>query len=213
MFNKKPTCLKKNPYSFVVGVGSPKGIVNIFSPNSQEPVLKILAHNGVVNSIDFSKDGNYMISSGSDCQFKIFDIRNSFTELFSYYTAKEGSTVKFSQTNLAAVTIGSNIHFWKDSHLQKQKAPFFKYEESSRSRITDCGFVPYEDFMGVCSNGKFESIFVPNSGLPDFDTFEENLNTERRQNREMVVQKLLEKVFLKASEGNNRIEPHDYWKN
>jgi U3 small nucleolar RNA-associated protein 7 len=187
--------LRKNPFSYVVGAASPKGIVSIFSPNSQEPLLKILAHNGVVNSIDFSRDGNYMLTCGSDSQFKVFDIRKSFAELYSYYTPKEGTNVRFSQTGIAAVSCGSSLVFWKDCYLSKQKSPFFKHENIQRKHITATSFVPYEDFMGVCYNGQFESIFVPSSGAQDYDTFEDNLNPERRQNREMIVQKLLDKVF------------------
>lgn len=96
---------------------------------------------------------------------------------------------------MAAVSMGSNVLFWKDCYLEKQKSPYFKHEDVSRKTITGCEFVPYEDFMGVCFNNKFESIFVPGTGSSDFDTFEDNLNPEHRQKREQVVHKLLEKVY------------------
>lgn len=187
--------MRKNPYNSVIGVGSSKGVVHVYSPNSQEPLLRILAHNANVNSLDFSRDGNYMLTGGSDRQFKLFDIRRTNQELYSYHTPKEASIVRFSQTGLVGVASGSTIFYWKDSYLEKQKGPFFKHEDVSRLAINDMSFVPYEDFMGLTCFNKFESVFVPESGARDYDTFEDNLNSEKRQNREIVVSKLLEKVF------------------
>jgi len=186
--------MRKNPQSFVVGVSSPKGVVKVFSPNSQEPLLQILAHNAPVTSLDFSRDGNYLLTAGGDCRFKIWDIRNSYHEVFSYSVPWKPTDVRFSQTGLAAVASGHSVFFWKDAQLEKQKGPYFRHDDLHRKQVTGCAFAPYEDFMGVCHDAAFESIFVPGSGSRDFDTFEDNLNTDRRQNREIVVQKLLQKV-------------------
>ena len=177
-------------------MASPKGVVKVFSPNSQEPLLQILAHNAPVTSLDFSRDGSYMLTGGADCRFKIWDIRNTFKELYSYNVPWAPTDVRFSQTQLAAVASGHSVFVWKDAHLEKQKGPYFKHEDVSRKQVTHCAFAPYEDFMGVGYNGAFESIFVPGAGAKEYDTFEDNLNGDRRQNREIVVQKLLEKVSL-----------------
>ena len=135
-----------------------------------------------------------MLSAGSDRQFKVFDIRRSYKELFSYFTPKEATKVCYSQTNVAAVSSGSQIYFWKDCHSEKQKTPFFKHDDLTRKPINDMSFIPYEDFMGVTCMNKFQSIFVPGTGSKDYDTYEINLNSEIRQNREITVKKLLEKV-------------------
>ena len=154
-----------------------------------------------------------MLTAGSDRQFKVFDIRKTFSELYSYYTPKEASHVHFSQTNLVSVASGSSIYFWKDCQSSKQKAPIFRHDNVDRRNVSDCRFVPYEDFMGVCYNGKFVSVFLPESGSFWFDTFENNLNQDRRQNREIIVTKLLEKVSLKASKRDNNFESKHYWQN
>lgn len=187
----------------MIGAASNKGVVRVYSPNSQEPLLQILAHNAPVNSIDFSRDGNYMLTAGGDRRFKIFDVRNTYQELYCYNTPWQGSEARFSQTNLAAVSSGSSIYVWKDCHLEKQKAPYFRHDDSLRRPVTACAFVPYEDFMGVAYKGGFESIFVPSSGAREFDTFEDNLNLETKQNREITVQKLLEKVRLSVAKGDD----------
>lgn len=186
--------MRRNPFNFTVGVSSPKGVVDFYSPNSSESLLKVLAHNSRVNSIDFSTCGNYMLSAGSDRQCKVFDIRHTFKELFAYCTPKAASRVCLAQTGVAAVASGSQVFFWKDVHCEKQRAPCFKHEDLSRSPVTDMAFVPFEDFMGVASSDRFESILVPGTGARDYDTFETNLNPEVRQNREIAVRKLIEKV-------------------
>jgi len=62
-------------------LGSKNGVVSFYTPNSSESVLKILAHNAIVKSVDFTKNGNYMSTIGSDNTLKIFDMRNYFKEI------------------------------------------------------------------------------------------------------------------------------------
>ncbi len=37
----------------LIGVGNNKGCIEFFTPNNSDCVLKILAHNGKINSFDF----------------------------------------------------------------------------------------------------------------------------------------------------------------
>lgn len=41
-------------------------MVELFTPNSVEPIVKVFAHNGLINSLDFSSDGNYIVTAGTD---------------------------------------------------------------------------------------------------------------------------------------------------
>lgn len=55
-------------------------------------------------------------------------------------------------------------------------------------------FVPFEDLMGLGTSKGFSSIVVPGSGVPYFDTYENNPFETRKQKRESLVHKLLEKL-------------------
>ena len=44
----------KNPNNGLIAVGSDKGVVSFYTPNSSDAVLKILSHNAIVKSIDFT---------------------------------------------------------------------------------------------------------------------------------------------------------------
>lgn len=61
-----PKCLVKNPQNGLMAVGSTKGTVSFFTPNSSDVVLKVLCHNSMVNSVDFTQNGYYMSTVGSD---------------------------------------------------------------------------------------------------------------------------------------------------
>jgi U3 small nucleolar RNA-associated protein 7 len=184
----------KSIYNGLVGVGSTRGTVSLYSPNSGEPVVKVLAHNGHVNSFDFTQDGNYLITAGSDHQMKVFDIRNTFKEVYSYFTQREPTTLRVSQTGLVGVSYSDTILFWKDCYKEKQKSPYLKHEDKSNAKIKDFQFTPYEDFVGMTFNQKFETIFIPGSSSPDYDTFEDNIARVGKQLREHNVKRLLEKV-------------------
>ena len=165
----------------LVGVGSKNGTVSFFSPNSADCVLKVLAHNGRVNSFDFYRNSNYMVSVGSDKQMKVFDIRNTFKEVGAYFTPFESRSVRVSQTNLAGVSFKNQVFFWKDLAQAKQKAPYLKHEISNDKTVLDFQFVPFEDFAGLTFSGGFQSIVCPCSGLQKFDTFRDNFFYNKKQ--------------------------------
>ena len=126
---------------------------------------------------------------------KVFDIRKTFTEVYAYWTAREPTNVKISQTGLTGVSYKDTILFWKDCYKEKQKVPYLKHEDKSRLLINDFEFTPYEEFVGLTFNQKFENIFIPGSSSPDYDTFEDNVARVRKQLREHQVKRLLEKVI------------------
>lgn len=87
----------------MIGIGSSSGTLNLFTPNQQDPVLKVLAHNGNLSHFDFSHDERFFVSVGSDQQMKVFDMRNYYKEMDSYFTPMNSVDLKISQTGLTAV--------------------------------------------------------------------------------------------------------------
>lgn len=60
--------------------------------------------------------------------------------------------------------------------------------------INNCQFVPFEDLMGLGTSYGFSSIAVPGSGVPYYDVFEHNPFETRKQKREALVHKLMDKL-------------------
>ena len=186
--------MRQNPFNSLIGIASNKGTVSLYTPNSSDPAIKLLAHSGTVNSFDFSKDGRYVVTAGSDNQMKVFDIRQNFKELYAYWLPKKPTDIKISQTGLVASVVGNDVMFWKNIWHEKQKKPYLKHNSRLNAPINRFNFVPYEDFAGVTSKNNFESILVPGSSISDYDTFEHNVSGNHRQERETAVHKLLDKV-------------------
>lgn len=64
----------------------------------------------------------------------------------------------------------------------------------SRGNINNSRFVPFEDLMGLGTTYGFSSIAIPGSGVPYYDTFENNPFETKKQKRESLVHKLLDKL-------------------
>lgn len=50
-----------------------------------------------------------------------------------------------------------------------------KHNSIGRSKIVDCSFAPFEDFLGIGTDKGFESVCIPGAGEAKFDAWEANL--------------------------------------
>ncbi|KAL4456195.1 hypothetical protein ABPG74_014156 [Tetrahymena malaccensis] len=190
---REPVCMKQNPYNAIIGIGDNKGCVNMYSPNTSEPLVKMLCHKGNVNSLAFDKRGFYMVTAGTDGLWKVWDLR-TYKLLHDYFAPSTVSHLDISQSGVLALSYGCRLQLWKDWQLEKQKQPYMKHESFGYNTITDTQFVPYEDFLGLGIDGGFQSIVVPGAGEANFDAFESNPYQTKKQAREGLVKKLLEKI-------------------
>jgi U3 small nucleolar RNA-associated protein 7 len=76
----EPLCMQQNPQNGVICIGHNTGEVTMWTPNmGSTPVVKILTHpSAPVTSLATSRDGRYMVTSGKDSKFKVWDIRNTY---------------------------------------------------------------------------------------------------------------------------------------
>ena len=49
--------------------------------------------------------------------------------------------------------------------------------------MKNCRFVPFEDIMGIGTTEGFSSIAIPGSGVPFYDSFENNPFETKKQKR------------------------------
>ncbi|KAH7347818.1 U3 small nucleolar RNA-associated protein [Plectosphaerella cucumerina] len=193
-----PTALTHNPYNAILHAGHQNGTVTLWSPNSHEAVVKLLAHRGPVRSAAVEREGRYMVTAGQDCKMAVWDIR-MFKEVNSYFTRQPASSVSISDTGLTAVGWGTSTTIWKglfSKHTpvqEKVQSPYMAWGGEGQ-RVERVRWCPYEDTLGVSHNEGFSSIIVPGAGEANFDALEVNPFETTKQRQEAEVKNLLNKL-------------------
>lgn len=194
----QPVSLGQNRYNAIMHVGHQNGAVTLWSPNSQEPLVKLLAHRGPVRSLAMDRVGRYMVSTGQDQRMAIWDIR-MFKEVNSYFTRQPASSVAISDSGLTAVGWGTKTTIWKglfDNNAavqEKMQSPYMAWGGEGR-RVERVQWCPYEDVLGLGHDQGFSSIIVPGAGEANFDALEANPFETKKQRQESEVKGLLNKL-------------------
>ena len=192
----EPQAMQQNVQNAIVVAGHNNGEVTMWSPNmGSKPVVTIMAHpSAPITSLATSKCGTYMATTGKDSKFKIWDIRNTYQSIHTYYTPSPAVSCSFSDTGLVALGFGHEVQVWKNTPLEKQKTPYMKHRLPGRPGVHRVRFVPLEDVLGISHDLGYSSIVVPGSGEPNFDAFEANPFETKNQRQEAEVQNLLQKL-------------------
>ncbi|KAJ9082483.1 putative U3 small nucleolar RNA-associated protein 7 [Entomophthora muscae] len=188
----KASCLTQNIQNAVIHSGHACGTVALWSPNSKEPLVKMLCHMGPVRGVTIDQTGMYMATAGMDGKLKVWDLRG-YKPLDEYTTPRPAASITFSQRGILAVAFTGNISLWKDVCKEKQNSPYMNHK-ANPNQIHDLQFCPYEDVLGFGHSGGYSSIVVPGAGEPNFDSLEVNLYQTTKQRREREVHSLLNKV-------------------
>ena len=102
----------------------------MWTPNmGSKPVVTMLAHpSAPVMALATSRCGRYLATSGKDSKFKVFDIRNTYQSLNTFFSPTPASSLAFSDTGLLSLALSNEVHIWKGSyHGDKPKAPYMKH--------------------------------------------------------------------------------------
>ncbi|XP_041481473.1 WD repeat-containing protein 46-like [Lytechinus variegatus] len=183
--------MTQNQKNAIIHLGHPNGTVTMWSPNSREPLVKMLCHKGAVRSIAIDKQGTYMATGGMDRQLKIFDLR-TYKPLQAYQVSFGAGELCFSQKGLLAAACNNVVEVYKDCCLRTHDAPYMMHE--LRYPITNMGFCPYEDVLGVSHFHGYTSLLIPGAGEANFDALEANPYQNKQQRREYEIKALLEKI-------------------
>ncbi|RWS08415.1 WD repeat-containing protein 46-like protein [Dinothrombium tinctorium] len=189
---KTITAMCQNPANAVILTAHSNGTVSMFTPNSNEPVVKMLCSPCSITGVAVNDTGLYMATTGVDRSIKIWDVRN-YQCLQSYKLRAIPNCLCFSQKNLLSVGIGNVVEVYKDCCTQVAEEPYIRHKLES-SMISNVQFCNYEDVLGIGHRNGFVSILVPGSGEPNFDAYESNPFMTKSQRREMEVKQLLEKI-------------------
>lgn len=194
-----PVSLTQNPYNAILHVGQQNGTVALWSPNSQEPLVKLLAHRGPVRSVAVDREGRYMVSAGQDNKMCIWDIRNFKEAVDSYFTRAPATSLAISDTGLTAVGWGTRTTVWKGLYSkaravqEKVQSPYMTWGSDGHGveRVRWC---PFEDVLGVGHTDGFSSLIIPGAGEANYDALEVNPYETKKQRQEGEVKSLLNKL-------------------
>jgi U3 small nucleolar RNA-associated protein 7 len=193
-----PVSLTQNPWNAILHIGHQNGTVSLWSPNSAEPLVKLLAHRGPVRSLAVDREGRYMVSTGQDQKMAVWDIR-MFKEVNNYVTRTPASSVAISDTGLTAVGWGTHATIWKGlfskhkATQEKVTSPYMAWGGEGK-RIERVRWCPFEDVLGLAHDEGFSSILVPGAGEASFDALEVNPFETAKQRQEAEVKGLLNKL-------------------
>ncbi|KAL1992797.1 hypothetical protein VTN49DRAFT_3553 [Thermomyces lanuginosus] len=193
-----PTSFCQNPWNAILHVGHQNGTVTLWSPNSQQALVKALVHRGPVRSMAIDRQGRYMVSTGQDLRMNVWDIR-MFKPVHSYTCHQPGATVAISDRGLTAVGWGTQVSVWRGlfdaaaADQGKVQSPYMAWGGDGR-RIETVRWCPYEDILGVTHDKGFASLLVPGAGEPNFDAMEANPYETVKQRQEAEVKALLNKI-------------------
>ena len=185
-------CLRVNPWNALVHLGHHHGVVTMWTPNLNEPVVKMLCHKGSVNAIAVDRGGRYMATSGRDGTLKLWDIR-TYRPLHEYHTPRPATDLDISDRGMLAAVHGPSVQVYRDCLARRANGPYMTHLLPGCEAQT-ARFCPYEDVLGIGHSRGFCSMLVPGAGEPNFDSFEANPYETKSQRREGEVVSLLEKL-------------------
>ena len=198
--------MTQNRYNSVIVTGHSNGTVAMWAPNTSQPLLTMLTHKTALTGIAIDITGNYMSTTSADNQLHIWDIRQTYRQLYSYFTVRTAHSIAFSDTGILAVGMGSHVHCWKDITVSKQQSPYLVNQYRGRV-VNTVGFIPFEDILGVSHDNGYAAMLVPGSGEPNLDN-ELNPFASKHVRREQLVRSLLEKLkpdMIRLGTDNNQL--------
>ncbi|BAM40989.1 uncharacterized protein TOT_030000250 [Theileria orientalis strain Shintoku] len=192
---KKGPCnvMCQNKSNAVIHLGHNDGLVSLYVPNMPKDVVKMLCHKGPITTL--CVHNNYMVSSGFDGYWKVWDLRN-YKECLTrqYFGSKPPTCASVSQTGILALNFGGRLEFYNDLFKDKVKASLYLKHQFHSQEIKSVAFQPFEDVCAVGTTYGISTLIVPGSGHANFDALEQNPYETGKIAKDREVQRLLEKL-------------------
>ncbi|EPS57938.1 hypothetical protein M569_16879, partial [Genlisea aurea] len=186
--------LQLNRFNDVAAVGHSGGVVTMWKPTAETPLVKMLCHRGPVKALAFHPNGHLMATSGMERKIKLWDLRK-----FEVLQTLPGQVeaMDFSQRGLLATASGSSVRVLSSSDSSGSHENYGRYMSHAVPRgyqVKSILFRPYFDSLGIGHSQGLSSILIPGSGEPNFDTMVANPYETRKQRNEKEIHSLLDKL-------------------
>lgn len=184
--------MRQNPQNAILHLGHSQGLVSLWTPTIKEPVVKVFCHTGHVTGI--ACHGNYMVTSGADSYWKVWDLRK-YETLHSFRTFGHAAVdIDVSMTGLVALGFGSHFQVWKDAFSSARPQRPYMTDEFPGKALESVRFRPFEDVCGVGHSDGFCALLIPGAGLANVDSLEANPFETKKDRKSKEVKSLLEKL-------------------
>lgn len=105
--------MTQNPSNAILCVGHAKGVVSMWSPNTREPVAKMLCHKQAVSACSIHPHGTQMATSSPDRSLKIWDVRQLSGPLDNMILRSPAHELSYSQKGLLSVATGNVVQVYR----------------------------------------------------------------------------------------------------
>lgn len=105
--------MTQNPSNAVLCVGNSRGVVSMWSPNSMDPLAKMLCHKQAINACAVHPHGTYMATSCVDRSLKIWDVRKLDGPVKSAFLRSPAEHLSYSQQGLLALGMGNVVEVYR----------------------------------------------------------------------------------------------------
>lgn len=105
--------MTQNPSNAVLCVGNSKGVVSMWSPNSRQPLAKMLCHHEAVTACNVHPYGTYMATASCGRSLKIWDVRQLAGPVSSAVLRAPAHNISYSQTGLLSVSMGNIVEVYR----------------------------------------------------------------------------------------------------
>lgn len=131
--------------------------------NSRSPVLKITAHNGTCNSIDWHPDGKHLVSAGRDREVKVWDMLGDKRQkpAFQLRTPQEVQNVRWRPPCLVSGVSDQPLHIKQCIHL----ATSYRYNPVVHVWDLRRRYIPFQEFHHQVNDGTTDMMWQSKDNL------------------------------------------------
>lgn len=105
--------MTQNPSNAVLCVGDSKGVVSMWSPNTNKSLAKMLCHKQPIMTCTVHPYGTYMATSCTDRSVKLWDIRQLAGPVSHMYLRSTAQRMSYSQRGLLAFGMGNVVEVFR----------------------------------------------------------------------------------------------------
>ncbi|KAJ8609035.1 hypothetical protein CTAYLR_008702 [Chrysophaeum taylorii] len=187
---KRASCSSVNPQNATILLGHDNGVVSFWSPAQPKALAKVLCHRGSVSAVAVAFDGRAFATASHDGTVRFWDLRSFARPV--HRIDRAATTLAFSHRGLLAIGSTSGVDVYDDPKPRLFK-PYVSHKATAPVQVAR--FRPFEDALLLGHAAGCDSILVPGSAEPNYDSLEgQNPYRAPKARRSLTVRALLDKL-------------------